>query len=195
MRVTRRRGAVARVPAALCALVAGLGAVLVAGCGGPAHVDPYAVAVSEYTPPIYCYRTIGDVDCYRRPLLGAERRLVNFYGPPPGDYEKPEPAPAPRLHPPPPAGAAASNPASQAAPAPAAAVELDNRPTVLYPPEPPSVADAAKPSEAAGGGTASTVAAPGKAVMTATPLRPTGAHAGGRMAPGTPPAVTEVEGG
>jgi hypothetical protein len=47
---------------------------------------PCEEAVEDWKP-IYCYRTIGDVNCYALPVPGEERRLVNFYGPPPRSYE------------------------------------------------------------------------------------------------------------
>lgn len=34
-------------------------------------------------PPVYCYRTIGNVDCAAEPALGDERRLVGHVGPRP----------------------------------------------------------------------------------------------------------------
>jgi hypothetical protein len=114
------------------AILGVLGSALVSGCGGPDHASPYAAAVYD-DPPVYCYRTIGDADCYARPLAGAERRLVNYYGPPPDDYERPEPTPAPVLHPPPPGRPA---PELEAAPAPAPAAAPLNQPTSLLPAKP-----------------------------------------------------------
>jgi hypothetical protein len=48
---------------------------------------PCEEAVEDWKP-IYCYRTIGDVTCYALPVPGEERRLVNFYGPPPGSSDE-----------------------------------------------------------------------------------------------------------
>ena len=39
--------------------------------------------VSPRPPALYCYRTLGRQDCYRTPLEGDGRRLVEHYGPPP----------------------------------------------------------------------------------------------------------------
>lgn len=32
---------------------------------------------------LYCYRTLGREDCYRAPIPGERRRLIEHYGPPP----------------------------------------------------------------------------------------------------------------
>ena len=76
-------------------------AVAAAGCGGDFE-SRYAEGVADYEP-IYCYRNIGDVSCYKRPDFRDERQLVNFYGPSPRRYERPAPPPKPVLEPPPPA--------------------------------------------------------------------------------------------
>ena len=34
-------------------------------------------------PALYCYKSIGRQDCYRTPLEGERRRLIEHYGPPP----------------------------------------------------------------------------------------------------------------
>lgn len=34
-------------------------------------------------PPIYCYATLGDPDCYAVPVTGWENRLITQYGPRP----------------------------------------------------------------------------------------------------------------
>lgn len=36
-------------------------------------------------PPVYCYATLADPDCYAAPVAGWERRLISYYGPPPDD--------------------------------------------------------------------------------------------------------------
>ncbi len=94
-----KRGAAVPVPwLAASVLLSGL----VSGCSlfAGEEADPYAEAVEDY-PAVYCYRTLGDADCHKRPVPGAEERLVNYYGPPPADYDRP-PAPPPiRLDPPP----------------------------------------------------------------------------------------------
>lgn len=60
-------------------------AALLSSCGSAS--SPCKKAVEDWKP-IYCYRTIGDVNCYALPAPGEERRLVNFYGPPPGSYDE-----------------------------------------------------------------------------------------------------------
>jgi hypothetical protein len=30
-------------------------------------------------PPVYCYRTLGTVECHREPLPGAEARIVSSH--------------------------------------------------------------------------------------------------------------------
>lgn len=34
-----------------------------------------------HSTPVYCYRTLGSVDCYREPLPGPPNRLVGGYVP------------------------------------------------------------------------------------------------------------------
>jgi len=70
---------------ALLALTTGLGA-----CG---YVDAYEKAVYELEPT-YCYQSIGKTVCHREPYHRDERRLVNYFGPHPSRYDKPE-APEP----------------------------------------------------------------------------------------------------
>jgi hypothetical protein len=112
-------------------LHAGIAAVLLAfagGCGSDETAYERAVAELE---PIYCYRSIGDADCYRTPNFRDERRLINFYGPPPRRYAPPPPPPKARLDPPPaldafagPAGEARVRAAAPEAPASPSAESL-----------------------------------------------------------------------
>lgn len=184
-------------------LIAGLVSVLLSGCGGREHASPYAAAVFD-DPPIYCYRTIGDVDCFGRPLAGAERRLVNYYGLPPDDYERPEAPPAPLLHPPPPGRAV---PESDVAPAVAPATAPVNQPTPLFPADPSPAAEAAAGDDPA---TVTSSAVPtatvagterplpaaaasaGKPAMASPKPRPRAAPAA-TPTPDTEPLVIEVE--
>ncbi|MBK8175636.1 MAG: hypothetical protein IPK66_10350 [Rhodospirillales bacterium] len=63
-------------------------AVLVLGaCASDETV--YEKGVADYEP-IYCYQTIGSVDCHRRPKPRDAARLVNHYGPPPRAYDPPD---------------------------------------------------------------------------------------------------------
>ncbi len=67
-------------------LTLGLTALLGA-CG---YVDAYEEAVHDWEPT-YCYKSIGGIECYRQPFHRDERRLVNYFGPHPSRYDKPEP--------------------------------------------------------------------------------------------------------
>lgn len=64
-------------------LVIGLGA-----CSS--YVDSYEAAVHEWEP-VYCYQRLGGHQCYREPVYGADKQLINYYGPHPSRYEAPEP--------------------------------------------------------------------------------------------------------
>lgn len=64
-----------------------------AACG---HVDEYERHVYD-REPVYCYKSLAGTQCYREPKHSDERRLVNYFGPHPSRYEKPEPAPIPAL--------------------------------------------------------------------------------------------------
>tara|TARA_R110000782_G_scaffold42260_1_gene96184 strand:+ start:366 stop:863 length:498 start_codon:yes stop_codon:yes gene_type:complete len=66
-------------------------AVLTA-CG---YVDKYEEGVADYEPT-YCYAALGGgVECYREPIAGEDRRLVNYYGKHPSRFDAPaKPAPA-----------------------------------------------------------------------------------------------------
>ena len=61
-------------------------------CG---YVDKYEEGVADYEPT-YCYAALGGaVECFREPVPGEDRRLVNYYGKHPSRYGAPEkPAPA-----------------------------------------------------------------------------------------------------
>jgi len=180
------------VSTAVCAL----GPSLLFGCGGREHATPYAAAVFD-DPPIYCYRTIGDADCYKEPLPGAERRLVNYYGPPPGDYEWPEPPPAPRLDAPPPGRPI---PSFEAVPVLVPGPTPDSRPTLLYPPKPstadpaPDAETSAVPASTAKPTTVAGSAKPASAVSAATPAMSPPAPRPAAAASTPAPLVIEVEG-
>ncbi len=74
---------------------------LVGACG---YVSAYQEAVYD-VEPVYCYQSIGQsvsgVECYKTPKHRDERRLVNYYGPHPSRYDRPEPPPPPTLSAPP----------------------------------------------------------------------------------------------
>ena len=76
-------------------------AALMGACG---YVSAYEEAVYDFEP-VYCYQSIGQsvsgVECYKTPKHRDERRLVNYYGPHPSRYDRPEPPPPPTLSAPP----------------------------------------------------------------------------------------------
>jgi hypothetical protein len=49
-------------------------------------------SVAYGAPPLYCYRSLADVDCYAAPFDRDRRRLIGYTGPWPG-YGPPPPAP------------------------------------------------------------------------------------------------------
>lgn len=51
--------------------------------------------------PVYCYQSLGAVDCYRRPNRRDDARLVNYYGPGPARTRPTKLPPAAELQPPP----------------------------------------------------------------------------------------------
>jgi len=73
----------------------------VGACG---YVSEYEKAVYDFEP-VYCYQSIGQsvsgVECYKTPKHQDERRLVNYYGPDPSRYDRPEPPPPLTLSAPP----------------------------------------------------------------------------------------------
>jgi hypothetical protein len=73
-----------RMPCLRSLLAAGVAALALAGCQSTpepttALVGPTGDPV--HSTPVYCYRTLGSVDCYREPLPGPPNRLVGGYVP------------------------------------------------------------------------------------------------------------------
>jgi hypothetical protein len=64
------------------------------------YESEYEKGVYDYEP-VYCYQTIGGVDCHREPRHRDSARLVNYYGPAPAKYDPPERPEESRLQPPP----------------------------------------------------------------------------------------------
>ena len=62
--------------------------VLLSLLGACSYVDDYEAQVYD-KDPLYCYKSIGEIRCYRKPQAHDERRFVNYYGPHPSRYEKP----------------------------------------------------------------------------------------------------------
>jgi hypothetical protein len=69
--------------------------------GACSYVDDYEAQVYD-KEPLYCYKTIGEIQCYDNPQAHDKRRFVNYYGPHPSRYEKSKVTPDPVLSAPPP---------------------------------------------------------------------------------------------
>ena len=76
-----------------------LGLFVVGGC--TSYKSAYEKSVYDLEP-VYCYRSLADVTCFRKPYFRDERRLANYYGPAPSKYDRPKPPPMAELQPPPP---------------------------------------------------------------------------------------------
>jgi len=59
---------------------------LLAACG---YVSEYEAQVYDWEP-LYCYKSLGAVQCYNEPKHSDARRLVNYFGPHPSRYDEPE---------------------------------------------------------------------------------------------------------
>ncbi len=46
---------------------------------------------STATSPLYCYQSIGAVQCFKAPRFRDQRRMVNYFGPSPTRFDQPEP--------------------------------------------------------------------------------------------------------
>ncbi|MBT3305979.1 MAG: hypothetical protein HN377_05790 [Alphaproteobacteria bacterium] len=57
--------------------------------GACSYVSEYEKAVYDLEPT-YCYKSIGKVACYKEPFHRDEKRLVNYFGPHPSRYDKPD---------------------------------------------------------------------------------------------------------
>jgi|GEM_PF-1701403 len=74
-----------RMPCLRPFLAAGAVALALAGC--QSAPEPPATALigptgdPAHSTPVYCYRTLASVDCYREPLPGPPNRLVGGYVP------------------------------------------------------------------------------------------------------------------
>jgi hypothetical protein len=79
-------------------LLAFVAAECLGACTG--YESEYERGVYNYEP-LYCYQTLGGVDCHRKPHRRDSTRLVNYYGPAPGKYDPPDPPEESPLQPPP----------------------------------------------------------------------------------------------
>ena len=77
-----------------------LGALLIL-LGACSYIDDYEAQVYD-KDPLYCYKSLGEIQCYKKPQSHDVRRFVNYYGPHPSRYEIPAALPAPLLNAPPP---------------------------------------------------------------------------------------------
>ncbi|MDA8638033.1 hypothetical protein N9L49_05420 [Rhodospirillales bacterium] len=68
--------------------------IIIVGLAACGHVDEYERQVYDHEP-VYCYKSLAGTACYREPKHADERRLVNYFGPHPSRYDKPEAPPAP----------------------------------------------------------------------------------------------------
>lgn len=66
------------------------------GLGACSHVDEYERHVTDWEP-VYCYKSLAAIQCYREPKHADSLRLVNYYGPHPSRYDAPEPKAAPNF--------------------------------------------------------------------------------------------------
>ena len=77
-----------------------LGVLLIA-LSACSYVDEYEAQVYD-KDPLYCYKSLGEVQCFKKPRAYDERRFVNYHGPHPSRYDKPVVKPDPVLMAPPP---------------------------------------------------------------------------------------------
>lgn len=101
------------------------GTIIILGLAACGHVDEYERQVYDHEP-VYCYKSLAGTSCYREPKHSDERRLVNYFGPHPSRYEKPEPAPSPALQAPEMVNYWVKDP--EPIPRPMAKGDLDDRP-------------------------------------------------------------------
>ena len=65
-------------------MCASLVVLFLSGCGSTGTKKAEGPLTPEWTPPsapIYCYQTLGAVDCYNTPKPAYRNRLVGYYGP------------------------------------------------------------------------------------------------------------------
>jgi len=89
-------------------------AILAAG-GCTSYESAYERAVYD-AEPVYCYQSLGAVDCHRTPHRRDDARLVNYYGPAPSRTAPPKLAKSAKPQPPPPAEEVAGEQVAMAAP-------------------------------------------------------------------------------
>ena len=67
--------------------------------GGCGYIDAYEEAVYDQEP-VYCYKTLAAVQCFKEPQHTDKQRLVNYYGPHPSRTDEPDKSEVPELQPP-----------------------------------------------------------------------------------------------
>jgi hypothetical protein len=66
-----------------------LSVVLILASACTSYESEYEKSVYDHEP-VYCYQTLGGVDCHRTPHHRDGLRLVNYYGPAPSKYAAPD---------------------------------------------------------------------------------------------------------
>ena len=64
--------------------------------GACAQKSAYEAYVEDMEP-VYCYKSLAGVSCYKEPYHRDGRRLVNYFGPAPQRYDAPQPSKVPEL--------------------------------------------------------------------------------------------------
>ena len=95
--------------------------VILSTCG---YVSKYEEGVYDYEP-VYCYQSIGAVQCFDAPRFRDQKRLVNYYGPAPERYDRPDSPPEPNLMAPPAVNFFVRDPEPVPRPSPTAAGSVD----------------------------------------------------------------------
>jgi len=96
--------------------------------GACAQKSAYEAAVEDYEP-VYCYKSIGGVACYEEPYHRDERRIVNYFGPAPIRYDRPDEPDPQKLFAPEPVDFCVKDP--EPVPQPAPKGDLADRPWLL----------------------------------------------------------------
>lgn len=120
------------------AALAVLAILALLGC--TSYESAYERAVYD-EEPVYCYQSLGGVDCYRSPYRRDDTRLVNYYGPAPSRTKAPKPPKAAEPQPPP----AGEGPV-RAEPLPAAGEAVTEQKPA--PGQPPAASDPQAPAKA-----------------------------------------------
>lgn len=88
---------------------------ILAASGCTSYESAYERTVYD-AEPVYCYQSLGAVDCHRVPHRRDDARLVNYYGPAPSRTAPPKLPKAAKPQPPPPGEETAEERVAMAAP-------------------------------------------------------------------------------